>query len=244
MLFEIFCSQLLLLVKDSVAEGLSNTNIQLSTTYSFHQQKRSFSRDSPTNFGAYKYLLPGVRVQIFFLFKSRGITSDARFIFIFITPSAVLMMNLRNFLSFALNLISACHPRNGKRMCAESLSHWQNILQQKMMIPRERNNKSRRRSGAEWKSKPAGERRIIYFCFHCFAGFRREVKTSGRGMKTIWAIVWSSLLYVSVVNLSAEHFSCRTGEMLPTLNPRKHPQKRFHVKQIFMFIYRSEFMKQ
>lgn len=107
-----------------------------------------------------------------------------------------------------------------------------------------RNNKSRRRSGAEWKSEPAGETRIIYFFFHCFAGFRRKVKTSGRGMKTIWAIVWSLLLYVSVVNLSAAHFSCRTGEMLPTLNPRKHTQKRFHVKQIFMFIFRSEFMKQ
>lgn len=82
------------------------------------------------------------------------------------------------------------------------------------------------------------------FLLSLFCRFSSRSQDERKRDETIWAIVWSLLLYVSVVNPSAEHFSCRTGEMLPTLNPRKHPQKRFHVKQIFMFIFRLEFMKQ
>lgn len=122
---------------------------------------------SQQTLATYKCLLSGVKVEMYFLFKSLGITSGARFIFIFITPSTVLMMTLQNFLPCVRLKICflLSHPRIGKRMCAESLSHWQNILQQKMIIPGEEIinlDEEVERSG---KVNPQEKRELFIFSF-------------------------------------------------------------------------------
>lgn len=168
-------------VRSFLIELLLPTKNKLFLTFLFSH----FHTASLQFLATYKCLLSGVKVEMYFPFKSRGITSGARFIFIFITPSTVLMMTLQKFLPcFPFEICFLfLHPRIGKRMCAESLSHWQNILQQKMMIPGEEIINLSEEVERSGKVNPQEKRELFIFSFIVLQVFVEKSRRAEEGWK-------------------------------------------------------------